>query len=89
MFTDQPAISSVDTKDPDASVDTQTPEPEDGLEGVEAKMAADWLMSAALAMAGAGVHTRKSTAAIRKEVRLFLITLVLARAIRVTVLVFF
>ena len=36
-------------------------------------MAADELMSAALAMAGAGVHTRKSTAAIRKEVRLFLI----------------
>ena len=55
-------------------VDTQTPEPEDGLEGVEAKMAADGLMSAALAMAGAGVHKRKSTAAIRKEVRLFLIT---------------
>ena len=72
MFTDPPAISSVDTKDPDASVDTQTPEPEDGLEGVEAKMAADGLMSAALAMAGAGVHTRKSTAAIRKEVHLFL-----------------
>jgi hypothetical protein len=81
---DPPAIHSVDTKDPDAAVDTQTPEPEDGLEGVEAKMAADDLMSAALAMAGAGVHTRKSTAAIRKEVRLFLITLVLARAIRLT-----
>lgn len=78
---DPPAIQ-VDTKDPESAVDTQTPEPEDGLEGVEAKMAADGLMSAALAMAGAGVHKRKSTAAIRKEVRLFLITLVLARAIR-------
>ena len=69
---DPPAIQ-VDTKDPESAVDTQTPEPEDGLEGVEAKMAADGLMSAALAMAGAGVHTKKSTAAIRKEVRLFFI----------------
>ena len=45
---------------------------EDGLEGAEAKLAADGLMSAALAMAGAGAdrgggRAKKSTAEVRKE----------------------
>ena len=41
------------------------------MEGAEAKLAADGLMSAALAMAGAGAHrgasAKKSTAEVRKE----------------------
>ena len=57
-----------ETTQNDGGQRTQT---EDGLEGAEAKLAADGLMSAALAMAGAGVHrgasAKKSTAEVRKE----------------------
>lgn len=57
-----------ETTQNDGGQRTQT---EDGLEGAEAKLAADGLMSAALAMAGAGAHrgasAKKSTAEVRKE----------------------
>ena len=62
-------LTTNETTQNDGGQRTQT---EDGLEGAEAKLAADGLMSAALAMAGAGAHrgggrAKKSTAEVRKE----------------------